>query len=76
MDTLAMALSFLVILWQWPDRKLLYDNLILIDISTFLGLAYIVVVIHSGPIALVAAKASIVITIMLHLSKWFWKLRH
>ena len=76
MDIVAMALSFLIIIWQCPDKRLLYHNLLLVDIITFIGLAYVVVVVHSGAITLVAAKASIVITIMLHLSKWIWELRH
>ena len=76
MDTIAMALSFMIIIWQIPDKKLLFANLILIDMITFGALAYIVIVIHSGSMALIAAKASILITILLHLSKWAWKLRH
>ena len=76
MDILAMSLSFLVLLWQIPDKSLLYHNLLLVDLVTFIGLAYVVVVVHSGSMTLVAAKASIVITVMLHISKWIWQLRH
>ena len=76
MDVIAMALSFLVIIWQLPDKRLIFANLLFIDVATFVALAYVVITIRSGNMALVAAKASIVITIMLHLSKWIWGLRH
>ena len=76
MDIFAIAFSFLVVLWQIPDKSMLYEHLLLIDIATFVGLAYVVVTIGSPSLTLIMAKASIVITIMLHLSRWAWKLRH